>query len=519
MDDLVDGFAGSPMTEVLQEHPELDDGRSLVELFRRSARRSPGGIACVASGREVTYAELDAAVMRIASQMVERGRRPGERVLLHLVNGLGFVESFLGCVAAGCVPVLTLPGHGRKELLHLSEVSGAAELVGDDPDLMQEVAEGLAGQGLPRPATYCGSLPEAAEPLPAIVDVDPATPALLLVSGGTTGMPKLIPRTHQDYAYTVRTAIDACGFTSDDVYLAALPMGHNFPLASPGMLGVLALGGTVVCCGTPSPDEAFDLIERWGVTVTSLVPPLAAVWAEATAWEPADLGSLRLLQVGGSRLSVDAARTLDSAFGGILQQVFGMAEGLLCFTRPDDPDRGRVHSTQGWPMSPHDVLRIGDDGGLIVSGPYTIRGYYRAPEVNASSFTADGAYCSGDRVELLPDGSVVVTGRIKDVIIRAGENIDCSEVEAILGAAPNVRQVVVVPVPDKNLGEALCAVVVPDGAAEPTLAELRSLVERAGAADFKRPDMLRLVTSIPLTVVGKPDRKRVAAELSDSESR
>ncbi len=166
---------------------------------------------------------------------------------------------------------------------------------------------------------------------------DTASPALLLVSGGTTGAPKLIPRTHDDYVYNATASAQLCGLTKDDVYLVALPAAHNFPLACPGILGAMTVGATIVFSTDPSPEAAFATMERHGVTVTALVPALAKLWAQACDWEPVTPTSLRLLQVGGSKLEADDARQIRAALTPGLQQVFGMAEGLLNFTRPGGP--------------------------------------------------------------------------------------------------------------------------------------------------------------------------------------
>src|SRR5258708_26501051 len=137
-----------------------------------------------------------------------------------------------------------------------------------------------------------------------------ASPALLLVSGGTTGAPKLIPRTHNDYVYNATASAELCKLTADDVYLAALPAAHNFPLACPGLLGAIAVGAPTVFLSNPSPESAFGAIARHGVTVTALLPALANLWAQATEWEPEAPTSLRLLQLGGAQLGPTDAQRL-----------------------------------------------------------------------------------------------------------------------------------------------------------------------------------------------------------------
>ena len=509
--DVINGFAGSPMANYQAENPHLDKGAPLDELIWEQARKTPNATAIIDGEKIITYAQLQQRATKVAAALHSRGRAPGERILLHLGNSISFIDALLGTLLAGCAPVLTLAGHRHAELRHLAKLADARELVGTDEELLRDVAAAMVEAGLDEPTVHIDVLPAATtDDVEAHPGFAPDLPAVLLVSGGTTGLPKLIARTHQDYRYDALCAAAACHISSSDVYLAALPLSHNFPLASPGMFGVLAHGGTVVCAASPSPDAVFDLIEKHQVTVVAAVPSLALLWAEATEWEPADLSSLRMIQVGGARLSPEQATHVDEAFPDKLQQVFGMAEGLLCFTTPGDPDRQRVRTTQGYPMSPFDELRTGPDGGLEVRGPYTILGYYRAPEANATSFTADGWYRSGDKVQVRDDGAVVVLGRIKDVVIKAGENVDCVEVEEVLSQVDGVSGVVVVGVPDEFLGEAVVAAIVPDIGATPTLEQLRGAVSSAGLADFKQPDRVLVIEQIPMTVVGKPDRKTVA---------
>ncbi|MGH3905198.1 MAG: AMP-binding protein [Pseudonocardiaceae bacterium] len=177
--------------------------------------------------------------------------------------------------------------------------------------------------------------------------------AVFLLSGGTTGLPKLIARTHDDYEYNARGSSMLCGFDADTVYLAVLPVGHNFALASPGMLGTLLRGGRVVLLPSPEPHRALATIARERVTVTAVVPAVAQRWLDVVAAAPADhdLASLQVLQVGGARIGPEVARRIRPTLGATLQQVFGMAEGLLNYTRLDDPEEV-ILCTQGRPMSP-----------------------------------------------------------------------------------------------------------------------------------------------------------------------
>ncbi|MGX6449299.1 (2,3-dihydroxybenzoyl)adenylate synthase, partial [Patulibacter sp. S7RM1-6] len=354
----------------------------------------------------------------------------------------------------------------------------------------------------------------------------PSDVAFLQLSGGSTGVPKLIPRTHDEYLYTLRRSAELCGLTPRGVYLAALPVAHNYPLSSPGIMGALYAGARVVLAPDPSPRTAFGLIARERVTITGVVPPLAHAWLDAAAGSRAgadDLSSLEVLQVGGAKLAEEVARRVRPTLGCTLQQVFGMAEGLVCYTRLDD-DEETVVSTQGRPMADDDELRVLDDedrpvppggtGHLLTRGPYTIQGYYRAEEHNARAFTPDGWYRTGDVVRLTAAGNVVVEGRDKDQINRGGEKIAAEEVENHLLAHPGVHDAALVAMPDEFLGERTCAFVVVRDGAELRPAELRAFVRDRGLAAFKVPDRVELVDALPRTNVGKVSKKALRAEIA-----
>ncbi|ERB63661.1 hypothetical protein N779_19650 [Vibrio coralliilyticus OCN008] len=208
---------------------------------------------------------------------------------------------------------------------------------------------------------------------------------------------------------------------------------------------------------------------------------------------------------------------MQKVFPGVLQQVFGMAEGLIACTRLSDTPEV-VASMQGKPVSQWDEVRVvdadgkdveqGEEGELLTRGPYTLRGYYRAPEHNARSFTADGFYCSGDKVRMNDQQYLSVTGRIKDVVNRAGECIAADEIEEQLLAHPQIAQVAVVAVPDPHLGERIGVAAVGRDASL-TLQDLRQFLLQQNLATFKMPDELLLVSTLPKTAVGKIDKKAI----------
>jgi mycobactin salicyl-AMP ligase len=507
--------------------------RTLGGLPREWARRSPDAVAVVGGERRISYRELDERVDAMAAGLLAHGIRAHESVVLQLPNVAEFVVLFFALVRIGAVPVLTLPGHRRAEIAHVAALSEAVAVVVadrhegfDHRELAEQVRAELPSvrsvlvHGDSGPHTALASVPiEGAGPVDDAGE--PAELALLLMSGGTTGRPKLIPRTHRDYVYNAETCADVCGLTAADVYLAVLPVGHNLPWACPGVLGTLAAGGTVVLAPAPSPDVALALIERERVTFTAVVPPLARLWVEQAGRAGHDLSSLRQVMIGGARCDAALAASVPPALGARVIQSLGMAEGLLTHTRPEDPD-DVVETTQGRPMSPADEIRVldaegrpvppGELGELWTRGPYTIRGYYRAAEYNRLAFDADGFYRTGDLVRERPSGHLVVEGRAKEVINRGGENVSETELEEELLAHPDVAEVAVFGVPDPELGEVVCAALVVASAAArpPKLKELKAFLRERGLARFKHPDQLRIVDAMPLTGVGKVDKRALA---------
>jgi 2,3-dihydroxybenzoate-AMP ligase len=504
-------------------------GETFGAFLADRASRFAARVAVVgADGARWTYAELDARASRLAAGFADLGIAPGDRVVVQLPNIVEHVEVLFALWRAGALPVFALPAHRRTEVVAFAEASEAVAIVTvgrwmgfDHAALAREVADAVPSVAHVVLAEELDAL-RRREPRP-LAEPDPAAVAFLQLSGGTTGTPKLIPRTHDDYLYSVRESAEICGLSTDTVYLCALPAAHNFPMSSPGILGVLDRGGAVVLAPSPDPGTCFALIARERVTMTALVPPLALAWLDARRPEH-DLSSLALLQVGGAKLAPEVARRVRPVLGCALQQVFGMAEGLVNYTRLDDPDEVVV-GTQGRPISAWDELRVVDEDGAEVGpgevgrletrGPYTIRGYYA--DADPSSFTADGFYRTGDVVRRLASGHLVVEGRAKDQINRGGEKIAPDEVEDHLLAHPSVYDVAVVGLPDGRLGERSCAVVVVrDGCAAPNGAEVRRFLRGRGVAAFKVPDRVEVVEAFPQTGVGKVSRRELRAAVAAS---
>ena len=347
---------------------------------------------------------------------------------------------------------------------------------------------------------------------------------MFLLSGGTTGLPKLIARTHNDYSYNARASAELCRLGEGTVYLVSLPASHNFPLACPGILGTLLSGGRVVMIASPDPASAFAAIEREGVTITAVVPAVAQRWlahaAQIRLRRPAHAGGppgRRRPPRRRARHAGQAGPRRDPAAG--VRHGGGPAE----LHPAGRPGRGDLRHP-GPAAEPGDEVRIvdadgrdrpdGQPGALLTRGPYTPRGYYRAPEQNARAFTPDGWYASGDVVRRRPDGNLVVEGRDKDMINRGGEKISAEEVENLLYRMPGIAQVAAVAAPDAELGERICVFVVPEPGGDITLGAIRDGMATAGVARFKWPERLEIVAELPVTKMGKLDKKALRDRLA-----
>jgi 2,3-dihydroxybenzoate-AMP ligase len=340
---------------------------------------------------------------------------------------------------------------------------------------------------------------------------EPDAVATMLLSGGTTSMSKLIPRTHDDYVLNARLCGAVAGFDRDAVFMAILPLGHNYNLASPGLLGTFYYGGTVVLAPSPSAEDVFALVERERVTVIAAVVPLISNWLNSDVPQRFDLSSLRVVQNGGARLAPELRARLRERMSCIPQEIYGTAEGLINMTRLDDPDELLLHSS-GAPVCELDEIMVVDDDGnelpdgtageLITRGPYTIRGYYNAPEKNAEAFLPGGWYRMGDIVRR--QGRYVYTeGRRKDLINRGGEKISCDEVENFIFAHPKVKNVVLVAMPDPVFGEKACACVVCKPGETLSFEELLAFLRQQQIASFKLPERLEVMDELPVSPVGK----------------
>ena len=516
---------------------------TIAEMLSRTVRRHPDRVALVCGERRIDYQTLERTALLLACQLLHAGIRPLDRVVVQLPNSPEFVYTYLALVRIGAIPVMALRAHRQTEIRHFVRASGATAYVIPDvvgrfdyrpmaravqaehPHLRSVLVVGAPGPGQLSLTQMLDSPLEAGTVAARLADVrpDPAEVTTMLLSGGTTSLSKLIPRTHNDYVLNARLCGAAAGFDLDTVFMAILPLGHNYNLASPGMLGTFFYGGTVVIAPSGDAEEVFGLVAREHVSVIAAVVPLISNWLSSAAPGRFDLSSLKVIQNGGARLAPELRSRLRARFDCIPQEIYGTAEGLINMTRLDDPDELLLHSS-GVPVCADDEIAVVDDDGnevadgasgeLITRGPYTICGYYNARETNAAAFNADGFYRMGDIVRKL-GRHVFTEGRKKDLINRGGEKISCEEVENLIFGHPKVKAVTLVAMPDPVFGEKACAFVIPREGETLTFDELIAFLKLQSIASFKLPERLELVTEFPLSPVGKILKRQLREAIAE----
>ena len=502
--------------------------KSLADEFSPVFEKYASRTALIDGERAFTYEDIDRNSRNLALNLLALGLQPLDRVVPALPNIAEFVILYFALQKIGCIPIAALVSHRFAEINQFVQLSGATTCVyperhgdfGFEPMIRRLQA------GNPS-LKFCISLPRLKELIerPATgslegIRIDPTDPCIFQLSGGTTGIPKLIPRTHNDYAYNSKAAAPVCGVGGDSVLLLALPIAHNLPLACPGIQGYFFQGGKVVLCPTTRPEDMFRLIQAHRVTHTKVVPALLIRLINDPSIAQYDLSSLKIIQSGGQRMQPEVRlKTHRLIPGCFVQENFGMSEGTLFFVRLDDPEEVKLE-TCGRPICPDDEVRLVDDEGrevpdgevgeLTCRGPYTLRGYYGVPEYNARQFTPDGFYRSGDLMRRHPSGNYVVEGRKKDLINRGGEKISAEEIENLILMHPAVQNVACVPVPDPNLGEKMCACLILKPGQRLDLPALVSFLRDKEIARFKLPERLLLCEDFPVSSFGKVSKKALA---------
>jgi 2,3-dihydroxybenzoate-AMP ligase len=518
---------------------------TMASGFADIVRQFPDRTALSETDWSCTYTELDILTDKAASAFLRLGLTPLDRVLFQIPNTKELVICVLGCLKVGLIPICTLAAHRSHEIGYLGRHAGArAHIIkADDPRFdfvafardmrastpsltMTIVSKGLTDESDPAVNRLDRIIEneDAAEAKRrvAAIALDPFQVAFFQLSGGTTGVPKIIPRFQNEYLYTIRTVI---AFHKLDHYTVAFtpsPMMHNAPMAciwAPALYS----GGEVAACESPDAETVGRLLAARRPNWMLLPVPILNRLSEA-GW----LAKLDFSQAHGFSVTAGVKRYSEMV-GAPTWPLFGMTEGILCYCNAADPVEARL-GTVGRPLSEFDEIKIlrpdsegevasGELGELAIRGPCTTRGYFDADERNREAFTSDGFYRSGDLIRLRTIEHrkyLVFAGRLKDLVDRGGEKINCEEVERVAILHPAIGAIAIVGMPDRTYGERACAFVLLVPGAKPiSVSELGAFLRDQGLAKFKWPERIEIVDELPLTASGKlskPKLKEIIAE-------
>lgn len=501
----------------------------------------PDAIALSTAEGDITYGELDAITDRLGAAFLRSGLQPLDRVLFQSANSKELTYALIACFKAGLIPVCTLAAHREREVGYIGPFTEARGYIVQDDDPKFDLV-GFA-QTLAMPNIRC-LMTLRGEPRDGVTRIedlitaeagedprtmlrsiprDPFQVAIFQLSGGTTGVPKIIPRMHADYLLNATRTAEVLGYRADDVMFMPMQIIHNACMIC-FWLPTLLTGATFTIPADMTPAAWAARFRHRRPTFVGLIRPLLPRFEAAASAVDGVLDGVRAFW------SPDSSRLLRQQYHKPSYAMFGMSEGLNMYVRPGDPDEA-ADWTVGRPISPFDEVRlvvpgtntpsaIGEVGELTCRGPYTLSGYFKAPERNAEAFTADGFYRSGDLLESrLIDGEVyyAFAGRTKDVVDRGSEKINCEEVEHAVMSHTAVAGCAVVGMPDPVLGERVCIFVVPrTGQTSPDVSGLQQHLRLLGLAKFKWPERVETVENLPLTKVGKLDKAALRAAITET---
>lgn len=519
------------------------------DALRATARKYPQRMAFIGDERSIDFAELDDATERLGAALLALGLNPGDRAIFQLGTALETVIALLACFKAGIVPVCSLPQHREIEIGQLTGQSGArgyfvqadfsasfdlpafAEtMMARYPTLQHLIVVRGERAGAASLQQLIDGMPLAqARQRLADVKLGLADVLSFQLSGGTTGVPKIIPRFHAEYlghsaGWARRYRIDA-----DSRLIWSLPLMHNagqlYALIPPVLMGT-----PVVLMSRVDIARMLDLIGQHRVTHALSIGPIAPQLMAYADIARHDLSSLQLFS------TMSRADTLEAHLGVPCSNLYGITEGLLLGSPADVPAAAR-HGTQGCSGCADDELRLlepeseqpvpeGQAGELCFRGPSSLLGYFDNPQANAESFTSDGFYRTGDMMTAHRVDGVLhyaFEGRLRDNVNRGGEKIGCEEVEGYVSQHPAVADAKLVAMPDPFYGEKACIFIIArPGMQAPDVKELGQFLGARGLAKYKYPERVEVVQEFPLTRVGKVDKpamKRRITELLQQQAK
>jgi 2,3-dihydroxybenzoate-AMP ligase/mycobactin salicyl-AMP ligase len=517
-------------------------GLTWGDMFDKASDLYPRKEALVDDTARFTYKELREKVDRLAIGFMGLGIKQKDFVLLQIPNWHEFIFAFFALQKIGAIVVLLVARHSLSEINYLSSLTHPVAWIGPDQykktdylAILQQVME--EHKELRHLISVRAPDNRAFTPLERLIEEnelsqsnmkalsarrpDPMEVSIILPTGGTTGLPKAVPRTHNDYIASVEYHTRAWEVTCNDTMLTAAPVSHAQAIHN-CVGGVFFHCAKYVLTDSTEAEDICRVIEREKVTAFPTVPALVQRIVSLDNLKNYDLSSLKRLYAGGAPSTPELVMSVYEKIGCKFVNALGSSEGPAAVTRLD-ADINTICTTVGEKDCPYAQVKIVDqhlqelppnkEGELITKGPNIFNGYFKSEEENRSVFTEDGFFRTGDLAKIDECGIITITGRIKETILRGGETLSAIGIERLVSSHPAVEEVAVIGMPDKALGERICAYVCLKEGANLALEELVTYLKGIGASVLQLPERLELIDSIPLTKIGKADKKALKEDI------
>jgi 2,3-dihydroxybenzoate-AMP ligase len=518
-------------------------GLTFGDVFDRAAAIHPDKEAFVDGKTRLTYGEAREKTNRLAAGLMDLGIQPMDRVMVQLPNWNEFVFAYFALQKIGAIVVLLIDRYRQFEINHLAGLTGATSWIvpsrykkTDYLPIINDVLKAhpglrnvitVRGEGDQQPFSglerLMGDAELTEENLARLAErrPDPMDVAHMGPTGGTTGAPKIVPRTHNSLINGIEYCSRSWDQTSEDINLIAGPVGHDLTF-SKGFIGSVLTHGKVVFLDSTENKDICETIEREKVTSIIWVPTLAQRMLQYEDLDQYDLSSLKKMHSAGGASHPDLVKEVTERLGMKFYNGYGATEGMTTITRTTD-DLETICTTVGRPTGPFDTYKVidrdgnelplGEQGELVLKGPGVFTGYYNNPEENKGAFTGDGFFRTGDVARIDERGYITLTGRIKEMINRGGESISATEIEKLINRHPDVAAVAVIPMSDRLMGERACAYVQPRTGAELTFDGIISFLKEQKASVLQLPERIEFIDAMPYTGAQKLDKKTLREDI------
>jgi 2,3-dihydroxybenzoate-AMP ligase/mycobactin salicyl-AMP ligase len=517
-------------------------GLTFGDILDKAADVYPDKEALVDRHHRYSFLQVKEKVDRLAISLMEIGIKPLDRILVQVPNWNEFVFAYFAVQKIGAIAVLLIDRYRQYEIGHLLQITEATSwIVAQNykkidylpivDDVLKEhlqvknviLVRGKDHEAFLNLEKLIDNASLTEDSLRRLADhrPDPMQVAHMGPTGGTTGLPKVAPRTHNSLLCNVEYASRAWEMTGDDICLLAGPIGHDLMFGK-GLCGSIFTFGKTVFLDSTEPADICRTIEDEKVTSVVWVPTLAARLVNFEGLQDYDLSSLKKMHCGGGVSQPDLIKDVQEKIGCTFFNASGSTEGQSTMNRSGD-DSEIIYHTVGRPTCPYDTYKVVDPNGkelppntpgeLLLKGPGVFSGYYKAPDENEKAFDEDGFFRTGDVAKIDGAGNIILTGRIKDMINRGGESISPTEIENLINGHPEVEIVAVIGMPDPEMGERICAYIQTKPRANLSFEKIINFLENKGASVLHLPERIEFIDAMPLTRAGKLDKRALRKDI------